>query len=334
MPKIKMPSARKIQIFLLCSVYCFIILAVSFCGFISSVSALPDVGTSNEVTPEQAAAIAATTYCQKYSDDDKGHKLSPRETCKTGYTTSYKGKEIDWTITCKDAIDVQNGQSIPPKTGDSCIAGFKQGARDYISNNPQSPSATEVKAAAETYCERQNYSKSNKQDGVSVFDACVIGYGVSYQGKEVDWDVTCKKFKFSTGTSHRDSPNSRACIAGFKQGARDYILFAGPNPPNRPGAADATAAANATETPGSNTDCDTLDGGPLQWILCPIINLGANGTDYIFNQMIKPLLTDVPVGNSPEDRGYQAWQSFRVLGNVFLVGCLLAIVFAQVRTPK
>lgn len=86
-------------------------------------------------------------------------------------------------------------------------------------------------------------------------------------------------------------------------------------------------------TSDEETNCEGKVGS-LGWILCPFINGMSEANDWLFGSMLEPLLKNVPVGNSPEDAAYIAWQSFRVLGNVFLVACLLAIVFAQVRTPK
>lgn len=99
--------------------------------------------------------------------------------------------------------------------------------------------------------------------------------------------------------------------------------------------AEASASEAAAKTPpGSNPDCDTADGGPLQWIICPIIDLGANFTDGVFRNFVRPLLEDIPIGNDPSDGGYRAWQGFRALGNIMLAGCLLAIVYAQARGDK
>ncbi len=90
---------------------------------------------------------------------------------------------------------------------------------------------------------------------------------------------------------------------------------------------------SSTAPPGSNPDCDVTN-NPLTWIICPIIDLGANFTDAIFTTFVRPLLEDIPIDTAPDDAGYRAWQSFRALANIMLVGCLLAIVYAQARGDK
>lgn len=107
------------------------------------------------------------------------------------------------------------------------------------------------------------------------------------------------------------------------------------------GTLQTTAVAQAAEngggtgdSPDSNPDCDATITNPLSWIICPIIDLGANFTDAVFTTFVRPLLEDIPVGSDPSDGGYRAWQGFRALGNIVLVGCLLAIVYAQARGEK
>lgn len=81
----------------------------------------------------------------------------------------------------------------------------------------------------------------------------------------------------------------------------------------------------------SQADCDTKLTSPLSWIICPIIDLGANTSDFVFKEIVTPLLKDVPISADENDPGYQAWQQFRMIGNIILVGTLLAVVYAQAR---
>lgn len=100
---------------------------------------------------------------------------------------------------------------------------------------------------------------------------------------------------------------------------------------------DLAKPGDAGDKDGQATDCDALGGGPLGWIMCPLIDLGANISDLIFDQVIKPLLSDIPLttDNSGNNTGfYTAWNSFRFLANIMIIGSMLAIVYAQARGDK
>ena len=100
-----------------------------------------------------------------------------------------------------------------------------------------------------------------------------------------------------------------------------------------PSAAPSITDANAgdSEGTGDGDSCETTNSGPLGWILCPIIDLAANFTSFVFENFVQPFLEDVPVTTNPSDPTYKAWQQFRLIGNIVLVGTMLAVVYAQVR---
>lgn len=81
-------------------------------------------------------------------------------------------------------------------------------------------------------------------------------------------------------------------------------------------------------------DCDTKLLNPLSWIICPIIDIGANGSDAIFRDIIKPLLSDIPLSTDPGDDFFRAWQGFRFIANLILVGGMLGIVYSMARGDK
>ncbi len=340
-------------------------------------------------TQKTQAATPAETYCGsvKWSSKNKAEKLAQ---CKIGYQTAYDGKNVNWEEVCKDKpkADVFERAII-----EACHQGFFQGAWEFIANNPQTFDQAKIDGLAEDFCVTQNGIGSS---GIE-FDACVDGYSVAAQGKEVDWRKTCNP------STHFAFPK---CTIGFYQGARDFIkgsdqrireqnkaleamcktlpgiggnsevvacrkgyrgvldgktveavcgsikdkgvktaCEAGHTEALKDCQVDATDACKTAQkkltedlakidsTPKETADCESATSSGMSWILCLLIEGASEANDTIFS-MIQPLLKNVPVGNSPEDSGYIAWQSFRVLGNVFLVGCLLAIVFAQVRTPK
>lgn len=69
----------------------------------------------------------------------------------------------------------------------------------------------------------------------------------------------------------------------------------------------------------------------ISWFICPVIEFGANFTNWFFNSFLRPLLEDVPVSLDPSEGSFQAWQGFRLLANIMLVASMLAIVYAQAR---
>lgn len=103
------------------------------------------------------------------------------------------------------------------------------------------------------------------------------------------------------------------------------------------GSLQTTAVAQAAENDksgadgGSLTDCNAEFKNPLSWIICPIIDIGAGLTDSVFQDIVKPLLDDVPVSAKPSDPIYQVWQGFRLIANIMLVGSMLIIVYAQTK---
>jgi hypothetical protein len=98
-----------------------------------------------------------------------------------------------------------------------------------------------------------------------------------------------------------------------------------------PGLVDADIARRSGSSTASQDDqpnCQNT-GSPLGVVICPFIEGVAGASDWIYSTFIEALLTNVPIGNSPSDPAFTAWQSFRILGNIILVGALLAMVFAQ-----
>jgi hypothetical protein len=81
-------------------------------------------------------------------------------------------------------------------------------------------------------------------------------------------------------------------------------------------------------------DCDTSWDSPPSWIMCPLIDLGVDMTDNVFQSIIVPMLENVPVTANPKEGVYIAWQQFRLIANVLLVGSLLIIVYSQARGGK
>ncbi len=93
------------------------------------------------------------------------------------------------------------------------------------------------------------------------------------------------------------------------------------------------ASATAND-PSTKEDPCRATGTPLTWIICPMLELGMNMTDFVFKDLVQPLLSDVPVSTNSNDDSYKAWKQFRILGNIILIGTLLAVVYAQARSDQ
>lgn len=95
-------------------------------------------------------------------------------------------------------------------------------------------------------------------------------------------------------------------------------------------------AGGSGEEGGNNEspDCDAKLSSPLSWIVCPVVDMGTAFTDFVYTEFVQGLLEDVPIGTDPSNGGFLAWQQFRLLGNIILVGTLLAVVYSQARGGK
>ncbi|HVX48354.1 MAG TPA: MFS transporter [Candidatus Saccharimonadales bacterium] len=98
---------------------------------------------------------------------------------------------------------------------------------------------------------------------------------------------------------------------------------------------------NGTYNPDHVTGSDgstapTCESGDFSfnWALCPIFD-GTNAvTNWIFTNLIQPLLMTNPIcldttGNTCDNTIYKIWSGFRIYGDIFLVIVLLVIVFGE-----
>lgn len=100
---------------------------------------------------------------------------------------------------------------------------------------------------------------------------------------------------------------------------------------------DVASAAGSSSGSGSGDDqisCETQIKSALSWIACPVIEMGQNMTDFVFKDIVEPLLNDVPITTDPNDGSYKAWAQFRVIANILLIASLLAIVYSQAKGSK
>jgi hypothetical protein len=86
-------------------------------------------------------------------------------------------------------------------------------------------------------------------------------------------------------------------------------------------------AGGTTGSTATNPTCES--NGALSWLVCPVINLLADASDGIYNNVIAPWLQTDTIQIDNNSVIFQAWSSLRVIGNIVLVIAMLVIVFGQ-----
>ncbi len=77
-----------------------------------------------------------------------------------------------------------------------------------------------------------------------------------------------------------------------------------------------------------NPTCET-NGFGLNWVLCPIFNGVADFSDWMFTNLVQPLLQTTPISTDANSASFKIWSSFRIYGNIILIISLLVLVFGQ-----
>jgi hypothetical protein len=167
-------------------------------------------------------------------------------------------------------------------------------------------------------CER-NWANANNayQPGAAVgnqvADYCELNFTGAYL-------TSCHKGfnKKGQGTAQAACGNDKACRVGFKVSA-DREAANNPDQGNN--------NADADRSP----DCDAQLNSPLSWIICPLVDMGTAFTDWVYTEFVRGMLEEVPISTDTNDGGYRAWQSFRILANIILVGAMLILVYGMIR---
>lgn len=139
-------------------------------------------------------------------------------------------------------------------------------------------------------------------------DTVKVGYGIAGTDEQ---EMTCKKMvaqmnKFADAYSKTIKAN-----------------VADSNPNN-----DAATDGGTDGLSDNNPTCET-SGNPASWFLCPIFNGVAELSDWLFRNMVEPLLRTAPVSTDPDNGSFKVWSSFRLYGNIILLISMLVIVFGQ-----
>lgn len=139
----------------------------------------------------------------------------------------------------------------------------------------------------------------------TMMNGCTDGYLGAKNGKSIE--DACKKWT--------DAEKDK-CYEGFQIIKPD----AGPD---SPGGADAAGDDETQSCSG--------EGLSLGWVLCPVVEVVSNFGQTVFQDYIQPMMEQNALSLKPDDPFYKSWQGFRFLGNVLLIGSLLAIVYSQTR---
>lgn len=132
-------------------------------------------------------------------------------------------------------------------------------------------------------------------------------------------DKTCEPLQITA-----DSPIEIKLYSNYTKTPRTGVSTVNPNSPT-----EQPAATNPLDAKQTNATCDAGEGFGLNWILCPVYNGIANFADWLFENLVQPLLRTAPISTDPTDPSYQIWSNFRVYGNIFLILALLVVVFGQ-----
>ena len=108
--------------------------------------------------------------------------------------------------------------------------------------------------------------------------------------------------------------------------------------PSKDGCKDLAGNNASEEEDGANGEMANCfqNAGALGWIICPLIYMLRDAAQGIFSGFIEPLLRvhDSIIGelskNDNTSTMYQAWSTFRNIGNILFVIALLFVIFSQV----
>ena len=108
--------------------------------------------------------------------------------------------------------------------------------------------------------------------------------------------------------------------------------------PNKDGCKDLAGNNASEEEDGANGEMAACfqNAGALGWMICPLIYTLRDAAQGIFSGFIEPLLRvhDSIIGelskNDNTSTMYQAWSTFRNIGNILFVIALLFVIFSQV----
>ncbi|HEX5456192.1 MAG TPA: hypothetical protein VFW77_02390 [Candidatus Saccharimonadales bacterium] len=115
-----------------------------------------------------------------------------------------------------------------------------------------------------------------------------------------------------------------------------YVPVPGPNVQSKKmdkPISDPSITADTADPDAAGDDSGLTCGGGLSlgWIICGMTEVVGNFGEKIFSGFIQPMMENTPLSVDPSDPFYKSWQGFRLIGNILLIGSMLAIVYSQAR---
>lgn len=212
-----------------------------------------------------------------------------------GYTAGTTGSNPDINETCKK-INADNSYRPPRLTASPpCEHGFQAGKSDAkLEDVEREPNGQKKLSTAEKACQGVDVEKASQRK-----EFCVPGYLAGKAGQS-------QQEACGNGSPNSDS-NVRACVEGWKL----------------------ATASKAGQEPEDNLGCSSELS--LGWAICAVVAAVGEFTDYVFSNIIQPMMEESPLSSESSDPFYKSWQSFRFIGNILLIGSMLAIVYSMAR---
>ncbi len=154
----------------------------------------------------------------------------------------------------------------------------------------------------------KTYGPGGAKANSAFYDTCLKAFNKGFSGQSQG--STCNNV---TGTA------KQACQAGWTGGNKNQ---SGNNTNNN------NNNANSNSAPS----CEA-SGFSFSWFLCPLIDGMASSVDWVYTNIIQPLLQTDPINlanpNKDPTNTYKIWSTFRVYGDILLVVALLVVVFGE-----
>lgn len=291
----------------------------------------PGVLKSSRVEAATSAENKATAAAQKYCDNISPGNTDADTACKKMYVEFYlgdqqpqvscpgSGTDYNWCVQAAKYGKQQAGKDFPD---------FTQLCPTFISNNSGG--------------NWPDFSSLNNSQQQKAIDACNKGVaeGYVYTPGYYPSNEVC------TANYSGDNTLLKACEAGeslvdahifspseVKTIAKSGSLAMTDNSNDTASGAGGSSAGSS----GSSATAPTCDSGSFSfnWALCPIFDGTSAVTQWIFTNLIQPLLMTNPIcldasaHPACDNTIYRIWSGFRIYGDIFLVIVLLVIVFGE-----
>lgn len=84
------------------------------------------------------------------------------------------------------------------------------------------------------------------------------------------------------------------------------------------------------EVAAAGTTSCSIWAGLMSWLICSLVDWISGFLDWIYNEVISPILVFDPTLLSTNNEAYSVWSNFRDIANVLIVLFLLFVIFSQV----